>query len=89
MKRQHHPLYEIRTDGRTVWINATDGLIGRFSPLGIDVHANPGSHEHCLDCRSVKQLVDPWAVFVLSMREHHNVVLGKSMQPEWSKHANG
>jgi len=72
---------EIRTDGQVVWVNgASGGMIGRLSKLGIDVHGMGGVH--CLDCRPVPDK-GAWEIFVLSMREHHDLIVPKSYRPRW------
>lgn len=42
------PNHVIETDGRTLWINGPSGLLGRFSPLGIDIH----TEGQCVDCKT-------------------------------------
>ncbi len=74
---------QIQTDGRTLWINGVHGLLGRFAPAGIDVHAEPGSDKHCLDCGPHGE--KPWERFVAAMKLHHGVDLDYSWQPEWSR----
>lgn len=87
---------QVLSDGKTVWVNGHLGaLIGRFSRFGIDIHAQPGSEEHCLDCRpamSMKHIPGfglpsraDWHVFVRSMMEHHEVQMpdGESLIDEW------
>lgn len=60
------PLYEIETDGKTMWINGPI-LLGRFSKQGVDVHVNgqcmPGS------CSAEPD----WEKFVELMIRHHNI----------------
>lgn len=75
--------HEQRTDGRTVWVNADDGMcIGRLSPAGIDIHhgtAGQLAGEHCLFCEPganpfAKEI--PFAMylkFCVKMQEHHGV----------------
>lgn len=81
-----HECVQIHTDGRTVWVNGPNGLLGRLGPVGIDVHADTGpslSGLHCLDCGPLPE--KPWEAFVVSMKEHHGVVVGDEWQPLWSK----
>lgn len=74
---------QIHTDGRTLWINGPNGLLGRLGPRGIDVHAEPGSTVHCLDCGPLP--AEPWEAFKVSMKKHHGVLLGDQWEPLWSK----
>ena len=60
------PLYEVTTDGKTLWVNGPV-LLGRFSPLGVDVH---------VDCQCVAGSCGPepdWDRFVELMKEHHDI----------------
>jgi len=76
---------ELSTDGRTVWVNGSHGgMIGRFSPRGIDVHG--ADDVHCLDCRPAPK-ENPWRAFAESMLEHHHVHVPDSFQPNWCKNS--
>jgi hypothetical protein len=57
----------IYQDGR-VWINNETGLIGRFGPKGIDVHADG----ECLDCKTGTA---DFNVFANLMFEKHGIDL--------------
>ena len=76
---------EFTTDGFTVWVNRNGHCIGRFSSKGIDVHAPPGSKEHCLDCRPGSNplqklpLRSEWDDFRRSMKFHYNVDVPKDL----------
>lgn len=66
------------TDGRTLWINSPQVLIGRFSPMGVDVH----SEGTCASCKTG----DPdWDQFVRLMAEVHAVTVPGGLRPEWSR----
>ena len=78
----NEPLYEITTDGRTVWVNSSVCL-GRFSPLGVDVHQDAEGQmaggSQCLDCCQEPD----WPRFVASMWEHHGVQVTDEYKPAW------
>lgn len=81
---------EIVSDGRTVWVNGTDGMcLGRFSRFGIDVHrtfaeqtANLGE---CLECTHARPDVADWNRFVAAMMTHHGVRVPNTKMPEFLK----
>lgn len=77
-------IYEISTDGITVWVNAMGGLIGRFGKAGIDVHHEPTQqHEkgECLHCTHEPVTEVDWEVFKEKMLEHHSVVVPDRYKP--------
>lgn len=59
-------LYEVETDGRTLWINGPI-LLGRFSRQGVDVHVDG----MCIagSCSPVPD----WDKFVELMKHHHDI----------------
>ncbi len=79
-------LHEITSDGRTVWVNGSDGLLGRFGPNGIDVH-QPMSVQvqrgnECLHCTHEKTTLDDWHVFVAKMKEHFDIDVPAEHMPK-------
>lgn len=74
---------QLSTDGRTVWVNGEEGLLGRLGPRGVDIHATPGSGTHCLDCGPCEG--DVWPRFVAGMRKHHQVQVPETFKPEWCR----
>ncbi len=78
--------YQTESDGRTVWVNASDGCcIGRFSSFGIDVHKDAwgqmSSGDQCCDCKPGKTNSKDWEHFKASMLEHHGVVVTDEHMP--------
>jgi len=61
-------LFQVECDGRTLWVNsATEGgLLGRFSPMGIDVHTK-GT---CLACKTGET---SFTYFAQLMKQHHDI----------------
>ena len=72
---------EFLADGRTVWVNGTDGLIGRFCKRGIDVHKGgmcvTGS---CIPGPCTRA---HWEQFKALMLEHHGVDVWDKHMPEY------
>jgi len=59
--------YLVESDGRTLWVNsAKNGLIGRFSPRGIDVHTEGV-------CSACKTGSVSFTDFAQLMRAYHGV----------------
>lgn len=78
---------EIKTDGRTVWVNGpAGGMLARLGPMGIDVHevGRWSGDKHCVDCRPCPP-VDVWDAFVASVKRHHALEIPKSFRPGWCK----
>jgi hypothetical protein len=75
------PLYEITTDGVTVWINSETALLGRFGVLGIDIHdVDPTGH--CLHCTHNRTTKEDWNLFQADMYEYHNVFVSDNYMPK-------
>lgn len=71
----------IQTDGRTVWVHSDEGhTIGRFGPLGIDVHTADSTG--CLHCTHGSTTVEDWRIFVTAMLLHHGVDIPDRYMPE-------
>lgn len=72
---------EFIADGDRVWINGPDGLIGRFSKRGIDVHGDgrcaPGG------CEAGPCGLDHWKRFKAKMTQHHGVRVPERLRPRW------
>jgi hypothetical protein len=70
-------VHDIRSDGRTVWINDESGLIGRFGPRGIDIHQTVtnqlASGKECLFCTHEPTNEKDWDTFVLKMKELYSI----------------
>jgi|HubBroStandDraft_2_1064218.scaffolds.fasta_scaffold496597_2 hypothetical protein len=81
-----HPApHEITSDGKTVWINGPDGLLGRFGPHGIDIHRplrDQSEHGECLHCTHVKTSPADWDIFCAKMQEHFGIQVPPSYLPE-------
>lgn len=69
----------IESDGVTVWVNGSQGSIGRFGVMGIDVHTADTSG--CLHCTHGRTTAADWDIFVAKMLEHHGVVVPESVRP--------
>jgi hypothetical protein len=78
--------YEIRTDGRTIWIDTEGGTIGRFGRFGIDIHRTVDEQIDgagaCLFCTHAKPTQTDWETFKAKMREQ-NVPVTDDIKPEW------
>lgn len=72
--------YIIETDGKTVWVNGRNGALGRFGPMGIDVHT--AATDGCLDCTHHETDVNSWLRFQRSMAEHHQILVSDHFMPE-------
>ncbi len=75
--------YEVTTDERTVWVNDAGGTIGRFGPMGVDVHNKTcevlAGRELCADCTTTPD----WSRFVASMLATHGITIPEDFRPEW------
>lgn len=77
---------EIDSDGRTVWVNDSDGsCIGRFGAMGVDIH-HPMTEQlaggsQCLLCTHGPTSREHWDAFVEGMRRLHGVEVGEDHRP--------
>lgn len=74
---------QIASDGRTVWVNGTDGCcVGRFSRGLMEVHRTATGQietgEECLDCRHEAS----WADFVAAIKAHYGIVVSDEHRPK-------
>jgi len=77
--------HDISTDGRTVWVNSVDGLLGRFGLQGIDIHrplSEQRTQGECLHCTHGPTTRADWDVFVVKMREHFRIDVPKKYMPK-------
>jgi hypothetical protein len=76
-------IYDITSDGVTVWVNGENGLIGRFGRMGIDIHrpANEQAQKVCLHCTHEPVRSDDWDVFVAKMKEHFDITVSEEYKP--------
>ena len=78
---------EVTSDGKTVWINDSNGhCVARFGPRGIDIH-RPLSQQittgkQCLDCRMG---MNSWDEFLTAVKSHFNFDVPNEHRPLWSK----
>lgn len=74
----------VESDGRTVWVNGSLGLLGRFGNAGIDIH-QPLSEQmeegECLFCTHAYTGPADWVVFKEKMAEHFGVQVGDEHMP--------
>lgn len=82
-------IFEVVTDGRTVWVNADDGMsVGRFSKRGVDVHADAQTQmetgRQCLACVHDLPPPEAWDVFVGELAEHYGIALPDDLRPEYA-----
>lgn len=85
MMRDH----EITTDGRTVWVTASDGsCIGRFGRLGVDVHLDVEGQletgKQCLACIHGLPPSEAWPAFVEAMQEHYAIAVSDDYRPAYA-----
>lgn len=71
---------ELRTDGKTTWVNR-EVLLGRFSEKGIDVHVAG----QCTDESCIPGPCGPrqWVRFKELMLEHHRVEVTDKVMPDY------
>jgi hypothetical protein len=81
---------EIRSDKRTVWVNSgvTGACIGRFGPMGIDIHKEVFPHEdldgtECLSCTHEPATLADWRRFVHEMQKFYDITVGEEHRPTW------
>lgn len=84
------PVHEIESDGRTVWVNGSDGMcIGRFSKFGVDVHttteAQLGGAPQCLACIHGLAPRDSWWAFRNAMIRFYGIRVGDEHTPDFVK----
>jgi len=81
--------HEIISDKRTVWVNSgeTGSCIGRFGPMGIDIHYDlvQKSETECLSCTHEPAKLADWQRFVREMKQFYDVVIGEEHKPTWLK----
>lgn len=77
--------YEVSWDGKTVWINAPDGMnVARFTrtPLGtaMDIHESSETQlaggRHCLACGPAT-----WGDFKAGVQKHINIEVPEEARP--------
>ena len=77
---------DIRSDGKTVWVNAADGsCIGRFGRAGIDIHKT-GSQQlagegECLFCTHEPTTEADYDLFTARMQQLYGVTVGPEHRP--------
>jgi len=74
----------ITSDGVTVWVNGTCGLIGRFGVRGVDIHrlaSEQGVRGECLFCTHAVTTSADWDRFVIKMHELYSVSIPSSYKP--------
>lgn len=78
-------LYEVVSDGITVWVNSAKGNLARFGRNGIDIHRSPVQGRQtveCLFCTHAKVTAADWELFVTKVREHHGIEVGDQYRPD-------
>lgn len=78
--------YQVQTDGRTVWVNAPDGMnVGRFGVRAVDVHETTDKQlegAHCADCFVRTDSVwNDWQRFRDSMKRVHGFEMPYDFRP--------
>lgn len=77
------PEFDIRSDGRTVWVHSDTGhTVGRFGPMGVDVHTPDSTG--CLDCTHGATGPREWDRFVTSMFTHYGVRVDDEHRPDYT-----
>lgn len=81
--------FEIKTDGRTVWVNGMHGCIGRFGRGGIDVHKTAAeqveSGTQCLLCTHGRPMLADWETFQAAMLKFYGTEIANTLMPGWVK----
>lgn len=72
---------QVRSDGKTVWVDVGGHTVGRFSRFGIDIHTADSSG--CIDCTHVEPDTRGWIRFQGGMLAHHDVVVPDKHRPEF------
>jgi hypothetical protein len=74
------PQFDIRSDGRTVWVDAATGYtVARFGPMGVDVHTPDSTG--CLDCTHGPTGPAEWDRFVASVQAQYGVTVTDEHRP--------
>jgi len=77
---------EIVSDSRTVWVNdATGNCVGRFGPMGVDVHnavAEQSVKGQCHYCTHERPTEAEWSRFATLMRVRHDADVAEH-RPKW------
>ncbi len=77
--------YQIDSDGETVWVNTSDGCIGRFGKLGIDIHQEPlkqaSGRSECLFCTHGPTGFSDWELFCSKMKDIYKIYISESYTP--------
>jgi hypothetical protein len=77
--------YEVTSDGVTVWVNGSEGCIGRFGLNGIDIH-RPASEQvakgQCLHCTHALTTAADWDTFVREMNDFFGVKVRPQHRPD-------
>jgi hypothetical protein len=84
-KKINTPRYEIVSDGKTVWVNGRNGLLGRFGVNGVDVHRatkEQATQGECLFCTHEKTSAYDWCVFRLYMKKYHKIAVPSKYMPD-------
>lgn len=79
--------FELFSDGRTVWINASDGSsIARFGRMGIDIHTSSTDQMNgapqCLACTHEKTDLFDWRRFQKLIKQHYDIDVNDSYMPK-------
>lgn len=82
-RKQLEAFFEAFSDGTTVWVNGSDGLIGRFGPRGVDVHADGKCLPNTCTSTLARQTVEDWRRFRHLLLQYHNVNVSDSLMPKW------
>ncbi len=82
-------LFEIVTDGSTVWVNADDGMsVGRFGRRGVDVHRDVAGQletgEQCLACIHGLPHAEGWEMFRSAIAEHYGIAVPEDFRPRFA-----
>ncbi len=74
---------QIRSDGRTVWVNSPEQLLGRFSRMGIDVHVDGACAGD--GCKPGPCTVEHWDTFKREMLRVHQINVSDRYIPKYLK----
>lgn len=82
-------LFQITSDGTTVWVNsaaAMGSMVGRFGFAGIDIHRSPleqqESGQECLFCTHHLSTAEDWTLFVAKMKELYGCTVPERHRPK-------
>jgi hypothetical protein len=78
-------LYEVISDGITVWVNGSQGNLARFGRNGIDIHRPPLQmlqKGECLYCTHEKVTAADWDLFVAKVKEHYGIEIEEQYRPD-------